>query len=202
MLDLYLARHGATDDNHARRYLGRRDLPLSAIGQMQAERLAASLRSTQLQRIVSSPLLRARQTAAVIAQGRSVQVEADSRWLELDFGQWDGLTFDEVRDRFPDEQQRWLASPELIAPGHGETLAALRKRVLTAYHSLVSDHPHGSLMIVTHGGAIRVLLSELTGRSVWDLETICGECYHLGVESGRLLCLRQLKDDDQNHKAK
>jgi probable phosphoglycerate mutase len=161
---IVLVRHAATASS-GRRYAGRGDPPLTAAGRRSAEaladRLAAKLPAGT--RIVSSPSRRAHETAAIIAGRMTPAVpEIDERWLETDFGDLEGLTFDEVAARYPGLATRLAAGDlEIDWPG-GETAMALKDRVAAAWAELpVSERP---TVVVSHAGPIRIAVALATGR--------------------------------------
>jgi len=142
---LYLARHGQTEANAAGRLLGRLDPPLTDVGRAQAAALGRALSSAT--RVVSSPLLRARETATVIGP----PVEVDERWIELDYGVWDGRPLGEI----PAELwSQWRADPE-FAPEGGESLAALGRRVAGACQELAPDAVDDDVVVVSHVSPIK-----------------------------------------------
>ena len=99
---MLLVRHAETDWNRERRFQGGRDVPLSATGREQAESAARLLAATPLAAVWSSPLARARDTAAIIAAPHGLEVQETAAFREMGFGEWEGLTHDEVRERFAD----------------------------------------------------------------------------------------------------
>ncbi len=160
-----LARHGATLMSVEKRFSGRGgfDAPLSDLGERQAEALAREVAAhVEVNRIVSSPLLRTRQTAQRVADVVGLPVEVDDDLAECDFGMWDGSTFAEVRDRWPAELAAWLGSVEVAPPG-GESFAACRSRVLRARSRLVERFPGERVLVVAHVTPIKVLVAEAVG---------------------------------------
>lgn len=121
-------------------------------------------------RIFSSPLLRCRQTidpfwAAKEEEGASTMVSWDKRLEELDFGRWEGCRSKTVKAKDPDLFDRWLTDPNIPAPG-GESLAMLQKRVEAFWKQEIEGTASDSILVLTHGGPIRCLLSILTGRGI------------------------------------
>lgn len=160
---LLLARHGATANNAQQRYTGQSDVPLSPLGERQAEALALRLASERLDCVVASDLSRARATADTVAgpHGLSVRLDADLR--EISMGAWEGSTYAELLDREPDALRRWRADPVAYAPPHGETIAQVRDRLVVALDRWRSAYPAGTVVWVTHGGVIGILLCHLLG---------------------------------------
>lgn len=155
---LVLARHGATANNLEQRYTGQSDAPLSAVGLRQAEALSARLAHERFDVIVSSDLLRARQTADAVAQRNAAPLRLDADLREVALGAWEGKTRAEITASAPEELARWQAEPEAYAPPGGETVAQLRDRVARALTRWHAEHECGSVLWVTHGGVIGVLL--------------------------------------------
>jgi broad specificity phosphatase PhoE len=153
---LILVRHGRTAHNASRRLLGRLDPPLDRLGGRQAAALAASGVLAGVERVVSSPLLRARSTAE--AFGRTV--ELDERWVEVDYGVYDGLP---VADVSPSAWASWDADPEW-APDGGESLAAVGRRVRAACEELWACAAAGpDVAVVTHVSPIKAALAWALG---------------------------------------
>ena len=150
---LYLVRHGQTATNAAGRLLGRGDPPLSPFGRSQAEALARLLPAGAS--VVTSPLTRARETAAAL--GRPVTI--DERWIELDYGDLDGVPVADV----PDETwRRWRVDPEFAPPG-GETLATLGTRVREACEELRESALTTDVVVVTHVSPVKAALAWALG---------------------------------------
>lgn len=155
---LLLARHGATPNNLERRYTGQADVPLSPLGQRQAEALAELLAGEPLDVIVSSDLVRAQQTAEAIVRRNDVPLQLDPDLREVAMGEWEGLSHAEIAERYPDELARWQTEPEIFAPPGGETVLQLRDRAVRAFDRWYAEYPTGTVLWVTHGGIIGVLL--------------------------------------------
>ncbi|MFM8894536.1 MAG: histidine phosphatase family protein, partial [Actinomycetales bacterium] len=145
-----------------KRFSGRggRDVPLAPIGHRQAEALAAelALRGTA-DVIVASPLLRTRQTAQIVGIALDAEVEIDEDFAECSFGSWDGLTFTEVRERYPDDLDEWLASTEVAPPGGGESFAQVRARVDRGRRRIIERHAGARVVVVSHVTPIKVMVS-------------------------------------------
>ena len=158
-----LVRHAETEWNRERRFQGWRDIPLSAAGRAQAECAARLLAETPLTAVWSSPLERARETAAIIAAPHRLAVQESEAFKEMGFGEWEGLTRDEVRARFPDAHRAWAETPaEARWPG-AETLAAVRARALQGLQALRAAHAGQTIAVVSHGITGRILILEALG---------------------------------------
>jgi ribonuclease H / adenosylcobalamin/alpha-ribazole phosphatase len=161
-LRMLLVRHGATTMTAERRYSGRRDVPLSSIGEAQASAVAGRIASfgVPLAAVVTSPLSRCTQTARIIAGScGNPPVSVDDDLVECDFGAWDGLTFAEVRSRFPAELTRWLGSAAVAPPG-GESFQAVAKRVRRSVGRLREAYPEGTIVVVSHVTPLKLMLRD------------------------------------------
>lgn len=183
-------RHGLTLWNIQQRFCGRSDIALTPEGHNQACWLAQHLRSEQMGAIYTSDLRRARETAEIIAssQDQPVPIKASAAWRELDFGDWDGLTYAEIAARFP-EQLGFFTNPEQFSPSGGETLAQLKQRVLAGLALLLAEQNMGDLVLVSHGGPLRVLLCCVLGIPL-------ARQWQLALEPGSLSALDLLPLED------
>jgi probable phosphoglycerate mutase len=148
-----LLRHGQTSLSVEKRFSGTVEASLTEIGHAQAAAAAARLAEVKFDAIYVSPLERARQTADAL--GRDYTVLDDLR--ETNFGKWEGMTFAEVRERFPDELNAWLADPGIPPPG-GESLIVTVKRVARVRDRVLADHPGGRVLLVSHVTPIKSLV--------------------------------------------
>jgi probable phosphoglycerate mutase len=157
---LYLVRHGEVDANIELRFLGRRDAPLNSTGAAQAEELASVFAVLPIHRVISSPLGRARQTANAVAEAANVPLSTDDRLIELDFGSWECLTRQEIRDRSADDQMmlsRWEEDPAFPAPD-GESLAEVQARTIEFANELLTTSGGSTVAVTSHMGPIKALL--------------------------------------------
>ncbi|HMQ34364.1 MAG TPA: histidine phosphatase family protein [Chloroflexaceae bacterium] len=157
---VYLIRHGETDWNLAGRWQGHADVPLNAVGARQARLVARRLagEGVRFDAIYSSDLARAFQTAWEIGAAVKVAVQLLPNLREIDLGTWSGLTYDEIKVTHPTEIAL-LEQGQDVPRGGGETLSALRKRVVEAVDAIANHHRGETLALVTHGGCIRMLLA-------------------------------------------
>jgi broad specificity phosphatase PhoE len=150
---LLLVRHGQTAANAAGLLLGRADPPLSDLGRRQASALAARIPAGA--RVITSPLLRARETAAAFER----DAEIDDRWIELDYGTFDGLALTDVA---PDVWMRWRSDPTYV-PAGGESLADLGVRVRGACTELVDELRDRDVVVVSHVSPIKAAIAWALG---------------------------------------
>ena len=156
MTTLLLARHGETDWNRDLRFQGHADPALNEAGRRQAEELAAELLGEPIAAIYCSDLRRAHETARIVGERLGVDVTIVPGLREIDVGSWSGLTRDEIAERFPEGLARWLEGGE----GHdGETRAQLAERVVESARRISAAHPTEQVLVVSHGGALRALLT-------------------------------------------
>jgi len=160
---LLVVRHGATLNNASGRYTGQSDAGLSPLGVRQAEAVARRLAAEQLDRLVTSDLRRARDTAERIVRHHAIALEEDPDLREISMGTWEGLTYAEALERAPERVARWSADPCSEAPPGGETFTTLRDRVVRALDRWIAQCPSGTVLWVTHGGVLGVLLCHALG---------------------------------------
>jgi len=153
-----LLRHGQTPMSVERRYAGRTDAPLTEAGVQQAAAAAKRLAAAGIDAIVASPLRRALRTAEEVSAVTGVPVTADDGFRETDFGDWEGLTFAEVRKRWPSEQTAWLSDPSIAPPG-GESFAQVSDRVTAALHRVLAARAGRTVLIVSHVTPIKTLVA-------------------------------------------
>lgn len=188
---LYLARHGETDWNAAGRWQGQTDVPLNPRGREQARAVAAALRELGIRSVASSDLVRARETAEIVAADLGLGLAlADAALRERAFGCFEGLTRAEVAERHPEAWARYLADPGPAPPG-GESRDELLARLLPALAAVAARLP-GPLLVVLHGGSMRALLpadatAPVPGTSGWPLHGIQnGHVYRVRLAAGRV----------------
>jgi len=158
MTRLILIRHGETEWNETRRFQGISDIPLSPKGMDQALALARSLEKERLAAIYTSPLIRARQTAACLARHHSCPLVVIEDLKELNQGRLEGLTGEDLRRDFPGFISKWMAEPgETVLPG-GESLGDLQRRAWIRIEDLLQKHPEETVAVVAHSFVILTVL--------------------------------------------
>lgn len=156
-----LLRHGETPLTPQKRFSGSggTDPSLSGVGREQAERVGAALaRRGTIQAVVASPLARTRETAGIVAARLGLDVSVDDGLRETDFGAWEGLTFGEVRERYPDDLNAWLADPEARPTGDGESFAATATRIAATRDKLIAAYAGRTVLLVTHVTPIKTFV--------------------------------------------
>lgn len=156
---LYLVRHGETESNRAGLALGRADVPLNDRGRWQAQRAGIALAREPLVAVYSSPLSRAFDTASEIARHQGLAVQVEEGLIEMDIGEADGLTYQQVRERFPGLLEAWASEdgPKHRMPG-GETLMEVQERAWRTVATLLEKHSEEAVCAVTHNFVILSLL--------------------------------------------
>jgi alpha-ribazole phosphatase/probable phosphoglycerate mutase len=158
---VYLARHGESDWNAANRFQGHSDRPLTDLGRRQADALAELVAQENVDAIYSSPLIRALETARIVAARTGLEVTELDGLREVDTGSWSGLSRAEVQERFPEGFERWIAGGS--GWEDGETYEEMGERVLRAIRAIAAAHPNGRVLVVSHGGPIRAVQSAAEG---------------------------------------
>ncbi|MEU8683066.1 bifunctional RNase H/acid phosphatase [Streptomyces sp. NPDC048611] len=156
-----LLRHGETALTPEKRFSGSggTDPELSAAGRRQAEAAAAALAARgTVQVVVSSPLRRCRETAGAVADRLGLEVRIEEGLRETDFGAWEGLTFAEVRERFPEDLDAWLGSARVAPTGGGESFATVARRVAVARDKLLARYAGKTVLLVTHVTPVKTLV--------------------------------------------
>lgn len=158
---ILLVRHGETDSNAEGRIQGQTNTPLNERGRAQAQALADELAGESIAAVYSSDLDRARETAEILAGRLDLPVVVDPALRERNFGSWEGRTVDELEARWPGAWARWREGDE--GEGDVEDHLALAARVRDAIHRLAAAHPGERILVVAHGGAMRVILTDAAG---------------------------------------
>lgn len=159
----YFLRHGETTWNAEGRLCGRTDVPLSDVGRRQAQFLALRFKPILVKVLYSSPLSRALETARVIGQAIGREPVVDRRLAELNYGAWEGGTFEEIKRAAPNAYRAWDADPGSLAPSEGETGAQLIERVSPFLADVAQRHQSGNIVVVCHKTVCRLLACHIMG---------------------------------------
>ncbi len=172
-MKIYLVRHGLTNTNKEKRYVGWGDAALSPQGYQQAERLGRRFALEPVAGLYCSDLSRTLDTAAPIAKARGIEPVRTRLLREINFGQWEGLTYQEMTSEDQDALWRWIDDPFRFAPPGGETLEQVYSRAWSFIEPLLQDERDGEVhVVVSHGGVIRSIVHRIMGLGVgqlWDL---------------------------------
>lgn len=185
MRRVYLVRHGETEGESSIRFHGRNDVRLNEAGRRQIRGLARWLPAGPVP-VVHSPLLRARESAAILVASRgweAARVEEDPGLTEIFFGHCEGLTAEEIRERMPEFHATWRAGRAEGFPG-GETYATFAERITAALESVFRRHP-GDLMIVAHRGVVRWGMRMLLGIPAGEKDDYTVDLGSLTILAGR-----------------
>jgi len=181
MTKVYLARHGQTEWNKKLTFRGRIDVPLNEAGHREARALSDALKDKNIGAIYTSPLRRSIETAQPIAKFFHLEIVPVQGLIDINYGDWEGLTFNEVKKRYSDQYDEWEKKPDLIRFPHGETLDEAKERSFRAFISIVEKNPGKSILIVPHRVINKVLLCALLGLSnshFWEIKQDTG-CINL-----------------------
>jgi alpha-ribazole phosphatase len=173
MTKIILVRHGLTVWNHELRYQGHADVPLAEEGHRQAEKLAKRLAKEKLSAVYASDLGRASQTAQAVANHHQIPVTLLPSLREINFGLWEGHTYQELQRDYPEVVQYWFDKPADTVIPQGETFWDVKERAYGAILEVVKKHPGENVAVVSHGGTIRTLLCaalDLDLNKLWQIK--------------------------------
>ncbi|MFZ9298450.1 MAG: histidine phosphatase family protein [Hylemonella sp.] len=161
MTDVLLIRHGETDWNRQLRFQGQLDVPLNAVGQDQARRLAERLAQENFSHLISSDLQRARQTAEPVGRHprlpQALEPELQRALREQHFGLAEGMRVAEIQRDYPQAWAQWVRFEPDFAFSGGESTRQFHARVMGALHALAQGHPGQTIVLVTHGGVLDMI---------------------------------------------
>jgi alpha-ribazole phosphatase len=189
---LLLARHGQTDWNVQHRYQGQSDTSLTDTGKAQAAALARRLAGEEIHAIYASDLKRAWETAGAVGSALNMAARPEPDLREIHFGNWEGLTHQEIARRYPEARAAWIADPESAPPG-GESLSQVVARLDDVLARIRRDHQDQTVLIVGHGGSITVLICralELPPQMRWKLRLDSTSISELILFDGAAILMR------------
>jgi broad specificity phosphatase PhoE len=163
MTRVYLIRHGTTEWNQEEVFRGRADCRLNETGRAEARALADYFQGVGIDRIYASPLSRAAETARAIADQRALTVTADPAFIDLDFGEWQGLPLKEVKEKYSGLYRSWRERPQEVTFPRGENLAQVRARSWEGLLRVVGENPERTVLIVSHRVITKVLICAALG---------------------------------------
>jgi phosphoserine phosphatase len=196
MIEIIIVRHGETAWNTADIFRGRVNIGLSEKGQKQAELLADYLSQKKIKAVYCSPLPRAIQTAEAVARRQHVNAQTMHELTDLDFGEWEGISRQEVKIKYKQIYDLWLERPDLAQIPGGESMADARKRALSALEKIMAQNKEGTVAIITHRVITKILTCALLGLDdshFWNVEQdTCGVTTF--VHNGRCFILTHHND--------
>ncbi|MGK2907016.1 MAG: histidine phosphatase family protein, partial [Desulfuromonadales bacterium] len=161
---IYLVRHGQVEGHEEKRYNGQVNVSLTPLGRAQSGRVCACLgKKTSLDAVYSSDLDRSRYCAELIAKAHNLRVCVCESLRELDFGDWEGRTWAELQDAYPDDWQARLQDLVNFQVPGGESLQDAANRIRPILQEIIANHPGGDVALVAHGGVNRIVLLEAIG---------------------------------------
>ncbi len=166
---VYLMRHGKVANGGQKRYNGHIDVDITTTGVEQMHRLAGLLSDKPLTAIYSSDLIRSVKGADIIAKRHNLSATPLRLLRERSVGAWEGLTAEEIKERFPEEFLLWRADLLNYRPSGGECVTDVRDRIIPEYERIVSAHPGQELALLLHGGVNRVILAHVLGLDLNNL---------------------------------
>jgi len=162
MTRLFLIRHGNTIDEESKKiYKGRLDVPLSRAGEERMERAGAYLASFKINRVYTSTLSRSIDSGHAVARALGLGIEIEPAFDEVAFGVWEGLSFLEIRERYPKELDLWIRDPGTYPPPQGESFRHARKRSMARLRRIVDESQDNTIAIVAHAGILRIMMFAL-----------------------------------------
>ncbi len=206
---LIFVRHAEAEGNKSRHFHGWTDSPITERGHIQAKRVAQALSDVDIDVLYSSSLKRTMQTALYIAEVKSLPITQSDQLKEINGGDWEDLTWDELEERWPDAYETWDSSPHEHQMPNGESMEGFQKRVLDEVMLIIDRNIGKNICVVTHGTAIRALIChfractleeminvswcENTGVTIIDYEdgvfstVLEGDASHLGSDLGTIV---------------
>ncbi len=184
MTRIYLVRHGETAWNAEGRFQGQSDKPLDEKGKQQANALGQHLKGKKLAAIYSSDLQRAWETARIISSFNTMPVTPHPGLREMSFGSWEGMTYDQIQAKYPDELAAWRDNILTTSPPGGENLEQLATRVMAVYDDICHKYKNGTLLVVAHGGVLQVMLClalELSPHKYWHFHLDPGSLSEIAI---------------------
>lgn len=170
---IIFVRHGEPDESARGRCYGKSDIGLSENGRRQIWQTAGWLEKFDVKAIYASPRVRATESARIIAEKFGLIVKTENRFAEMDFGDFEGLTYDAVKELYPDLYECWMNTPTKVEFPNGGSFPKMRKEVLEAVNDLKKIHAGETVAVVSHGGVNRIVLSsvlELRDENLFRLE--------------------------------
>lgn len=159
MTKVIFIRHGQTEWNVTGRYQGQSDVKLTEEGRAQAAKLAENFPVDQIDAIYASDLCRAMVTAETIAERFGLEVQAEPAFRELSFGDWEGLTYQQIVAKWEDAMANFMQHPDILEIPGGESFPAVQQRAMARLRELIAKHEGQTIVVVAHGAVLRTMLT-------------------------------------------
>jgi len=189
IMKIILIRHGQTGYNKEKIFRGKIDVPLDSTGILQTKAIAEKLSSYNIKAIYSSPLKRALETSTPIAATFNLDVEIDDKFVDFDFGEWQGLGLEEVQKKFPDLYCKWLKEPHLVKIPNGESLGLVRERVTEVINRIIEKN-QDTTAIVSHRVINKVIICamlSLDNSHFWQIKQDVGAINVIEYKKGMFI---------------
>ncbi len=193
MTEILLIRHGETEWNAAEIFRGRADIALNENGLRQAGLLAEYLKDKQIDAIYASPLKRARNTAEIIAGRHGLEVKTVTDLIDINFGEWQGLSHREVKDRYGELYTEWINHPDRVRFPGGESLGEVRQRAQEWVNKIVAEYEGKTVALVSHRVVNKVLVCALLGLDdahFWSIRQDTSGITTFSHENGQFILTR------------
>ncbi len=169
---IYIVRHGQSLGNLKGGFAGHTDYPLSELGHKQARLSADFLKDEHIEAVISSPLSRAMQTAAPFASDRGIEIIPNEKFIEMNFGEWEGMAIQEVEEKYDGAFTVWKTEMyKTVCPG-GESTVECYNRAVSALKEIAKEYDGHDILITTHGAVIKCLCCFLHGMPIEKLQDI------------------------------
>jgi broad specificity phosphatase PhoE len=187
---LFLIRHGDTIDEETKKvYKGSLDIPLSDKGRDRLRGAAQFLSRFTIDHVYTSSLSRCMESGAIIARPHGLEIRSLSGLNEINFGAWEGLSFEEIAGIYPTEFELWVSDPELHSPPLGEPLRDAQERAVAAIDRITDRHRGENIAVVAHGGTLRTIFCSLLGLKLSSL-------FRLGLDYGSISIVDIYRDNN------
>lgn len=193
---IYLVRHGQIELKNEKACIGQLDLSLSPEGVKQAQTLQEQFKPISLDGAYTSPLCRCVATMEILLGKRQIPRFQIDAFKEINMGEWDGKSFAEIKERYPESYEQRGRELDVFAPPAGESFVALQQRVLPVFAEMVKENDAKSIVILTHAGVIRVILANLFGLTIkevfkWKIPYAASFKLCYNQKSGKWICQNQ-----------
>lgn len=161
-MNIYLLRHGETAENKSKFYYGKLNVSLNDAGRYQAEKAGDALKNINFNKLFVSDRIRTKETADIVMRNREYSLIVDKRINEMDFGEFEGKTYEQIKQLYPFEYEQWNSNWKQFAPPKGESYVDFYNRIESFMGDLLAEEAE-NILIVTHGGVIRSILCYVLG---------------------------------------